>query len=119
MYYEFLNAPFLMHYPNEFNNFLPLVSVVHAQSALDCDWNANLLAHLSTNFCNLMRLEHEDSSKCPISGLLTGTAAVNIYFVIAPLLHNFCCLSHFYGIVASQLKDNRVLIWSVGQQSFA
>lgn len=118
MYNEFLNSAFLMHHPDELNDFLPFVFVIYAQSALNRDWNSHLLAHLSTDFCKLLGVEHKDRSKCPISGLLTWTAAVNINLVKAPLLNNLGCLSHFYGVVASKLKNNRVLIRSVVQQAF-
>jgi len=119
MYDKFLDTTLFMDHLYEVNYFFPLVPVINAQPALDCDWNSDLLTHFSADLCKLMGVEHKNGSKSPISGLLAWATAVNIYLVKAPLLDYFSCLSHFFRVIASKLKNNRVLIWSVIQESFS
>jgi hypothetical protein len=93
------------------NYVVPRIHIVDPKTAFDGHWDVDSVNHFLAHLRDKMRVEHQLSSKTAIYCLFTRTAAIQIHFIIAPLLHNFCCLCRLNGTISANLPHDRVLIF--------
>lgn len=90
-------------------NVLPGVLIIDTKSALDCDWNRDLLLHLLHNSGYQVWVLHQDSTECPFDDFVGRTATVDVDFIVAELLGYLGCLAHRHWVTATELEHYWVL----------
>ncbi len=112
MNYEFLNTSFFTYDSDEIDDIFPSIKIINAKSTFYGDWNVNSLNHFLANSGHQFWIKHELSAETPIDGFVTWAAAVEIDFVVTPLLYYFRRSCTFDWILSAYLAYNWMLFWS-------
>lgn len=87
------------------------VELIHSQPAFDCARSPfDSLPHGPETVVDESRLSHQ---ACPEGARLdpgTGTANIKVDFVVAIVDCHLSCFCQFFGVTASKLQDNRMLL---------
>lgn len=107
---ELVDAAALADYRDKVHDVFPLVNVVDAETALNGDGNVHCLDHFLADVGHKLRRVHQLGPETTLYGFLTRAPAIQINFVVAPLLHNLGCLGNFHRVLSADLAHDRMLV---------
>ena len=81
---------------------------INANSVLDSYWHAHHIRHGFNAISDQLRLGHQARAEGAALHPLAGAAAVQVNFVVAPLLAQLGCLRQVSRFAAAQLQRQRV-----------
>jgi hypothetical protein len=84
--------------------------MVNTKAAFDGYRYVHCVDHLLADRGYKMGVEHQLGTEAAGDGLLRRTAAVEVHFIVSPLLSNFGSLCHFGGFIATNLTNYGMLV---------
>ena len=97
--------------PHEVAHEIVAFNLVDTNAVLHCHGNANRITHSFHAIGNRLGLVHQACTKCTALYAIARAAAIQIDFVVAILLAEFCGVGQVFRFTAAKLQGDGVFFF--------